>query len=469
MLLGALLSADIAIAGLSIHGLLIGLIILVLMVPMGLRYMRRRLDLFEPLVLATIALGVMFVGRPLADLATHETMHLGYPVMITFDKALTVVLTGLVAFQFGYHAPFTHRWARRLPSPPAFRPQRAILAAWLFFGLGALLFGVFLIQGGGVELLLRLLRGRSGLHNSIYLSSTGYFYNGILLWSASALIFFALAVALRRRVNLLWFFIVALPFIGFYASMGTRSNLLPLAIAIPTFWYLWRRRRPSAITLIVAALVGIALLGALRETRTANTAARENAGEVVASALASPITQFGEILTGADAEMFDSLANELLIVPQQIGYHPGGTLADLFIRAVPRLLWPDKPLETNDVIVNALWPEHYSQSQAAPAFSIMGPFYLDSSYFGVALGMFLIGAVLATSWQWYLRYHYDLNALLIYSMSLPFVVILMRGTVPDTLSRMLFTVIPLILTMWLSRLRWRARISIRPFQEKRFT
>ncbi len=41
---------------------------------------------------------------------------------------------------------------------------------------------------------------------------------------------------------------------------------------------------------------------------------------------------------------------------------------------------------------------------------------------------------------------------MIYAMGLAFVVILMRGTIPDTLSRMLFLFIPVVLLLWLTRL-----------------
>ena len=43
-------------------------------------------------------------------------------------------------------------------------------------------------------------------------------------------------------------------------------------------------------------------------------------------------------------------------------------------------------------------------------------------------------------------------------IALPFVVILMRGTIPGTLTRMLFLFVPLGLLMWLTRLRFRARL-----------
>jgi oligosaccharide repeat unit polymerase len=457
-LLVALVATNLLIAGLSLHGLLITFIILALVLPMGLRHIQGKLDLFEPLVLGNIAIGAMFVGRPLADLATQRTTHLGYNITSTFDQALLVVFVGILAFQFGYLSPFARQWARRMPAPSRFRPYRAALAAWLFFLLGGALFGVFLAKGGAIGLLFILLQGRATGNNEIFTSSTGYFYNGILMWAASALIFFALATALKRRSNYLYLIAVALPLFIFFGARGTRSQLLPLILAVPVFWYLWKHRRPSANTLMIAAFIGLILIGWQREIRTADIGARHNAGAVLIEAFASPLKQLGDIFSGADDEMFDSIANELLVVPSKIGYRPGGSLGDLFIRSVPRPLWPDKPLETNDAVVNALWSKHYALSRASAAFSIIGPFYVDSGLAGVTIGMFFIGMVLAGSWHWYRQHSYNINAMLIYSMGLPFVAILMRGTLPDTVARMLFMVIPLMLAMWLSRLRFRSRI-----------
>jgi hypothetical protein len=48
-------------------------------------------------------------------------------------------------------------------------------------------------------------------------------------------------------------------------------------------------------------------------------------------------------------------------------------------------------------------------------------------------------------------------AQMLYSMGLPFVVILMRGSIPDTLARMLFYFAPLFLLLIFKRIRVRIR------------
>lgn len=458
--LGSLLIFILYVAGLSVRSLLLAAIAGSLLLPMMLRALRGRLDLFEPVVLANIALGIMFVGRPLHQLITRETIHLGYDILPTFNETLVVALIGSVSFQLGYFLrPNATAWARRLPAPPPLRPQRAAFAGWFYLLLGGLLFGAFLAQQGGLGLLLVLLEGRQQSNNDLFLGSTGYLYNGLLMWGASALIFFAIATVARRRLYWLWFLLPSLCLVIFYGAQGTRSMLLPLILAIPVFWYLWKDRRPSARSLLLAAFVGVSLLGTLREVRTVGEN-RDFAGTLLA-ALGSPVSEALDILGGADANMFDALANALSVIPERTPFQHGSTITDVLIRAVPRPLWPGKPLESNDAIVNALWSEHYAKSRASPAFSVLGPFYADSGLFTVALGMFFIGWVLALSWRWLYLHRAQPVAQMIYAMGLPFVVILMRGTIPGTLTRMLFLFVPLVLLLWLTRLRSRSRLQSR--------
>lgn len=93
-LLGSLLVFILYVAGLSMRGLLLVAIASSLLLPLTLRAIRGRLDLFEPIVLANIALGIMFVGRPLNQLITGETVHLGYDILPTFNETLLVALRG---------------------------------------------------------------------------------------------------------------------------------------------------------------------------------------------------------------------------------------------------------------------------------------------------------------------------------------------------------------------------------------
>jgi hypothetical protein len=300
-------------------------------------------------------------------------------------------------------------------------------------------------------MLFYLLEGRQPSNNDLYLSSTGYLYGGISLWAATALIFFVSATAGRRKGYIYLFLATTLPLLGFYGAQGERAQMLPLVLAVPVFWYLWKSRRPKLVTLMVASMIGFALLGWMREIRTVGN--REDMLARLGSALAAPLSEASDILVGPDADMFDSLTNALLVVPEHLPFQHGSVVTDILIRIVPRPIWPEKPPESNDMLVRTLWPVHSSRSRAGPASSLIGSFYADSGIITVALGMFLAGAILATLWCWLQRYQSNVTAQMIYSMGLPFVVILMRGSIPDTLARMLYMFVPLVLVMLFLGLR----------------
>lgn len=453
---GVLVTAILAVCGLTLRGALLVAISATLMLPLAIRNMRGSLDLFEPLVTANFALAVMFVGRPLGVLITGETIHLGYDVMPTFDETLLVAWVGTVAFQVGYLRIWGAALARRFPRPPPLRPRTAWLAAWGYLVLGAALFSLFLAGQGGLGLLLALMKGRdgSGNDNAVFLGSTGYFYNGILLFSTAALVFFALAIVARRRRHYLEFALVGFAGLIFFASTGTRSQLLPLLMAVPTFWYLWRGNRPRARNVVLVLLIGLVVFGWQRETRTFGVEARAALVDSLVSEISAPLASVGDTLMGSDAEMFDTLANYLVAVPEEVPFRPGLTIRDVLVRAIPRPLWPGKPAEGDSAVFDVLWPGRLDQSRAAAASSILGSLYLDSGLLSVGVGMVLIGMLCSALWLWSRRYPNSAIAQLVYAMGLPFVVILMRGTIPDTLSRMLFMFIPLALLLWLQRMRF---------------
>jgi hypothetical protein len=438
--------------GFSVSAFLLIAIVSALLVPMMIRAQRGELDLFEPIVAANVALGVMFVGRPLADLFTGQFDHLGYDIRPTFDETLAIALLGILCLQAGYFSPLGAVVARRIPGSPRYMgADWWSRAAWVLVGLGALLFWMFLRQEGGIELLLLMLGGRRAEDNELYLQSTGYFYQGPLLWAVSALLFFAVGIVSRKRRYYFYALVVSVAFFILYGTHGTRSHLLIPSLALPVFWFLRKNRRPQLRTVLVAVVLGLALLGWLREIRTAGEYV--DVAATLAKAVTSPVAEAVEIVVGADAEMFDALANELLVVPEKLPFQHGATAVDVLVRAVPRPLWPEKPLEANDAVVNALWPEHYSMSRASSAFSIVGPFYADSGVSTVMIGMFILGIGLASMWQWFRRYAEFFFAQLLYSASLPLVAVLMRGTIPDTLARALFVVGPLLLVAAIVRSR----------------
>lgn len=453
ILFGMLASLAMIYSETKLQALLLLAIVFSLIGPISFRSVQGRLDLFEPLVIANCSFFFMFLCRPLADLMTGQTHHLGYTILTTFDKTLFLAWFGIIFFQVGYFSPLGRRLANLFPYPPKFKPDTAILSAWLFTALGATLFFLFINTQGGFKVVSYLLEGRQASNNELFLRSTGYLYNGIMMWGPASLIFFIVAVVCKRKHMFIPFALIVLPLIFLYGSRGARSQLLPLVISFPVFWYLWKRRRPSFKNVFLAGLIGLALLGWIREVREIE--AKDKMIDKLVVVLFSPLATISDLLTSPDTEMFDSMANELLVVPERLPFMHGATITDIFVRAIPRTLYPNKPLESNDEIVNALWSEHYSKSRASPCFSVIGVFYADSGFISVALGMYFLGTIMSAFWLWFQANSNSVMSQMLYSMGLPFVVILMRGSIPDTLARMLFYFAPLFILMVFKRLRVR--------------
>ena len=434
----------------KLRTLLLLAIVLTLLIPIAVCTVKGRLDLFEPLVVADISLFFMFIGRPLTNLITGTTVHLGYTIISTFDEALFLAWVGILSFKIGYFSTLGRWLANRFPYPPTFQPSTSTISAWLFTIFGAALFSFFLASQGGYEIFFYLIEGRQETNNELFLRSTGYLYNGILMWGPASLIFFAVAIICKRFHMFLPSGLLIFSIIILYGNRGERSHILPLVISLPVFWYLWKKRRPSLKAVLLVGLIGLVLLGWLREVRNVET--KDKTIDVLQAALSSPLTTIGEMLASPDVEMFDSMTNELLVVPETLTFMHGATFTDIIIRAIPRTIYPDKPLESNDVIVNTLWPEHYSKSRASPCFSLIGVFYADSGFITVIFGMFLLGMLLSASWRWFQAHSSNVMAQLVYSMGLPFIIILMRGNIPDTLARMLYYFGPLVMLLIFQRL-----------------
>jgi hypothetical protein len=90
---------------------------------------------------------------------------------------------------------------------------------------------------------------------------------------------------------------------------------------------------------------------------------------------------------------------------------------------------------------------------ATVAHSVVGNFYYDSAMIGVALGMLAVGAGLRLLYAYYLADRDNDQVRVVYASTLPLVIVLFRGNLPDTLARALFTVAPLLIVFVASGVR----------------
>lgn len=423
-----------------------------LIFPVLIRILQRRFDIFEPLPLACGALLVMFVGRPVADLLYDQTVHKGYDIMATFDQALFVAFLGCLAFLAGYAVPIGNRLGQRLPSlGSTWHSDLMVAYALVLFVLGMGLYALFILQSGGAATLIGLLDGRQSGQDTLYRQSTGYLYQAILFSIPAALLL--IGTALLERWKSLYFIAAAMlaPLFLLGAARGSRFNLLLLISSVAIFVFLATGKRPSRLATGVTIYLGLTvILGFLGDSRNAPDRDLSRLA-IFWQSIRDPVAAVGRLVDGGDAEMFDTLANMLTVIPDDFPYQHGAVLTDLAIRIIPRPLWPDKPMESNDQFVAYMWSEQYQVARAGSASSFIGHLYQDSGLWTVFLGMFALGALLKATWVWREKWSRDLGVQLVYASVLPITLVLLRGTLTFAVAKAVFIILPLAFGLLVAR------------------
>lgn len=463
LLCGCALIAD----GVSLNSFLICAIAITALLPLLLRAASGRFDVIEPITISSIALMAMFVIRPTGVLFEGLQPHVGLDVSEHYTGALAVALAGTFAFEAGYSSRFGQILAAHIHSVDEPRLDRFPVVSLILFIVGLGGFGIFIFTTGGMATLSSLAHGRGAGNDQIFRNSTGYLYDAVNFLIPASTISWVRSCLPRAKYDRLLSWIYLIPVLLYQVSRGTRSDLIFLS-AIPISWYLLRRKRPNLMNML---LIGIALafvLAVLREHRNIETRTDQNLAAATLDMLKDPLPAVYQVVGSDDDDMFDSLANELAIVPDTLHHRPGASLLDIVIRAVPRVVYRDKPIETNDLITSTLWPAHYSKSRASPALSLLGPFYLDSGVFGVIVGMFSIGVTLSLLWNWLQRNMTNAFVIIFYALSVPMIVVLFRGFLSDTIARSFFLVFPALFLIYPKRSSHKSKIRICTIHSQNF-
>ena len=261
--------------------------------------------------------------------------------------------------------------------------------------VGLLLFFVFLLQAGGPGFLFHLLAGRNVATERLIVSSA-YFYGAPeVLWPAS-LMLLAAGLTMRRRGLVAVALVLTVAHGIFAGGIGSRASLLPLLISPGVYYYLHRDRRPRVLAVLLAGYlvftVGIAYV---RDTRTQGENVSRGA---VKESVLHPDAEYRELIDrGVDNDMFESLATEMVVVPEKIGGTPVDFLYRNLAKPVPRLLWPTKPLSAEEQLTTTLYPSETQRNSSSSG--VVGSFYQAGLLPGVLIGMLLVGLTFRIRWK----------------------------------------------------------------------
>jgi len=429
-LLGVGLAA--ATLGLDWRWVLVALAGASVVLPGGLLALRGRLDLFEPLVLFAVMFLLLFVLRPAWDLWHENFVYTGRLISPTFTKMLVAGLLAGTGFVIGYLTPPASSLASRLPRPPRLEPRRLMIWSTFVLAVAFVAFAIFFLDSRGWrdpgEFFFRS-KGRLDQLLASPAATSKYFLASILLMVPVALFFLSIrhSVGGGTRMGRIagWAALVSiLAFLVYNFSAGQRRYVIVMVGALAVYYYLRRGRRPSALSLGVAALVALTVVSAVRDLRFANA---RNTDPDPYQWL--PWDAAGQLFETQDTGVAPALATEMLVVPSELHYTYGAkTLLGPFVTLVPRQLWHDKPLPADQQVLARVWggtPCGFKGQ--CSTFSPFGEPYRDGGLVGVFLFALLFGVFWKGAWLYYLRHRDTTVAIVAYSALLPFMISWMRA------------------------------------------
>lgn len=411
--------------------------------PIVARALKRRFDLFEPIVLVSLGFAILFLARPLAHMASGDMGYRGRSIDAGFNSALAIALVGVIGVYLGYVARVGQVVATRVRPLPREWAVATLTAYAAFLSLlGLMLFALFAWQIGGLETIKGILRGRSSSDSALYNSSSAYFFYGPFLCIPATLLLLASASRRNLAVFIVPTFATAGLVLLVTLNRGDRQWLMMLIIPLLILPYLRRERRPRliavAVTLVVLFLVGITFL---RDRRIIGPGQeRPTIGRIVDA----PAVAWHEFILGPDTEMFAVLSLLAEDMGSRFPHDPGITLKSLATNWVPSDFWRTKP-ETADLeIYKRLFPDQYRITKAGTAPSLFGGFYYDSGFVGVFVGAFAFGILVRFLHGYYQRDPTNRAVQVLYAIALPLVPVLLRGNPTDTAARATFVVAPVV-------------------------
>ncbi len=441
--------AGVAALSPSVRTILLACIVASLAYPVVVRAVRGAVDPFEPIFVAALIYGVMFVLRPAWVIASDDFVYSiagrGVGIDTTFDEMLLLAAAGAIGLVAGYETAWGERWAARLQPPrPVVSERRLLMVTLAFGGLGLVLFLGFIAVNGGKAGLALVLSGRSAQLTEAVAGSSKYLYYGPLLLVPAALVAFAIGWKRERPALIALSAALGLGLLVVRGPVGGRTSLLPLIGGFLVYFFLTRGRRPGFLAIVATLAIGLTLSAFLLGVRSARQREEVGSRAVAAQLAADPLLALDPLLQGQDAAEAPALAAALTLIPEELGHTYGAaTASDLILRPIPRTIWAGKPKPPREQVIERLWPQLYSRGIANPEFSVLFTLYFDAGLVGVILGMFACGLVLRAGYAYFRRHTGSMVVRLAFALWLPIVIILLRDTPTDTLARAVFVLLPL--------------------------
>lgn len=389
----------------------------------------------QPTVVVGAVLTYYCLVGPLRAIANGEWVDRGLDLRGTMVWAWAASLLFYAAVLLGYYALPPWRWRSRFTGI-TLPPQRWRELGGQINALGLVLYSLPVGTGivaqfnpfGAGEALKNL--GASGLDLG---ALSNYLLLSLNLLIPGTLLLFCAWVNDRRGgvQVLLWILCAA----GLFTTSGFRWRLVVLLVPMALLWFLARQRRPR-LAFMAAVVAGILFIaGFVGLTRSY--------GRGLDTSLIED-KQTADIFDAGfhEAHIFLTTGGLIEQTPERYPYVGLTPLINTATFFIPRQWFPSKG--TNDYISNAAWSLYGGPQAGGSALLNIAEYYLMFGWASL-IGMSLaLGVILRSLYNWFLLNRYDISAQVIYATATCFLyVVISRGYLPQVVSLLAFTVLPL--------------------------
>ena len=439
-------------------GALIGAVAAACFAPVIIRVTQRRWDPFEPIMILSAGVFVLFVLRPIWMWVNADWTVAVFDARAGFTGALGIAALGMVVIVTTYFLPAGARLATRIPTiRDDWDASRIRFAAGLTFVLAFVLFSFHVGTEGGFSAITNYFSGRSQGDFSLQESAGGARISSSYFALAPHLIVpIALAlVVLWRRERSLSSAVLAIGSVALVMILtiprGDRTFTLALLFPLLAFPYLVRGRRPRTVSVIASILVAVLIAGVLAEFRRQETRDKSLPAATV-EAFKNPAQEFDAFMLSADVSMVYFLAAEYDAIPDRIQYKPAQGIATIAALPIPGKLWAGKPEEPAKGVYDELYRTLSANNRSGFAVSMFGSFYADSGWIGVVLYSMLYGILFRALFEYWRQRKSNAGVTMVYAAALPLVIMMLRTSAALAVGGAFILVIPLIVILvWAGR------------------
>jgi oligosaccharide repeat unit polymerase len=428
------------------------LVCLITAIPLAMN--ARQLDLFSPwnymfyFIILNVLVRSAFIdfgmNGDVVDL--NEVFYLDKPPVFMIESML-VMLAGYTFLTLGYMltANRPKKLKARIFATEQFSRTRfkAVIVVMLMTAFGALVAFIALTFTSVGDLALGMLSKHRGLSDDLS-EYKAYGYLRLLIGLASIvayLCYLRLRTGRRDRGFYRMCFALALLIslvMAFYSQ--SRSALVFVFINIVFIkYYLDGRRFPWRIFMVFAP-IAVALFFVTSALRTGSGV--ELGGRLTPMTVVAPI-----ILNngGMDASKTGHVID---YVDQTQDYWLGSTLIQFVFAAVPRQVWPNKPVNMDTYIGEKIYGAETYGSAAVPP-GLFSEMYMNYWYAGILMGALLLGMLMKRINNLLVANRNNRNFIILYVMSLqPIGMSVLGSGVSSTIMGVLMSGVPLIAALY---------------------